>query len=119
MNTDTDWFKKPKQFQLFMKNVLRLSLVVRGVLGMLIVLIVVNGCVIARFEHIKIADSLYFAFVTAFTIGYGDISPVTAGGRIFSLLVGLMGLIFTGLIVAIATRALAHTVEESQKRESD
>jgi voltage-gated potassium channel len=65
----------------------------------------------------KITDSLYFAFVTAFTIGYGDIAPVTAGGRIVSLLVGLLGLVFTGLVVAIATRSLALTFADIGNRE--
>lgn len=102
-----------------MTNVWRIALVVRGVLGMLIVLIVANGFVIARLEDIKVADSLYFSFVTAFTIGYGDLVPVTAGGRVFSLLTGLLGLVFTGLIIAIATRALARTVEEVQKWEKN
>ena len=102
-----------------MRKAWQLALVVRGVLGMLICLIVANGCVIARLEHIKLADSLYFAFVTAFTIGYGDLAPVTAGGRVFSLLTGLFGLIFTGLIIAIATRALAQTVEEIRKSENN
>ena len=117
MNTHPDWFKHARQFQLFMNNVWRLVIVVRGVLGMLVFLIVANGVLIARLEDIKIADSLYFAFVTAFTIGYGDIAPVTTGGRVISLLIGLLGLIFTGLIVAIATRALAQTVKAI--RESD
>jgi voltage-gated potassium channel len=117
MNTHPDAFKHAKQFQLFMNNVWRLVLIVRGVLGMLTFLIVANGCAIAYFEGIRIADSLYFAFVTAFTIGYGDVVPVTAGGRIVALLIGLMGLIFTGLIIAIANRALAQTVEEIRKRE--
>ena len=59
------------------------------------------------------ADSLYFTFVTAFTIGYGDITPATPAGRVLSLLVGLVGLILTGIIIAISTRALAHTVRDT------
>jgi voltage-gated potassium channel len=95
-----------------MRSVWEHVLIVRSVVGMLIILIAVNACAIAYFEHMKITDSLYFAFVTAFTIGYGDIAPVTAGGRIVSLLVGLLGLIFTGIIVAIATRSLARTFRD-------
>ena len=86
---------------------------------MLVVIIAANGCAIAYFEEIKITDSLYFAFVTAFTIGYGDIAPVTAGGRIVSLLIGLLGLVFTGLVVAIATRSLALTFQDVRKREEE
>ena len=106
--------KPSMQFPAFLRNAWRVILVVRWVLGMLIVLIVLHGLAIARFEGIGIADSLYFTFVTAFTIGYGDIAPVTPAGRVLSLNVGFIGLIVTGLVVAINTRALAQTIRDAQ-----
>jgi voltage-gated potassium channel len=106
-------------FRVFTRNVWQHVLIVRSVVGMLIILIVLHACAIAYFEHMKIHDSLYFAFVTAFTIGYGDIVPVTAGGRIVSLLVGVLGLIFTGLVVAIATRSLAETYRDVGNSEKE
>lgn len=83
---------------------------------MLVLLIVLGGLGISFFEGISFAEGFYFTFVTAFTIGFGDIAPVTPGGRALTLLVGLIGLIFTGLIVSVATRALALTVEEVKQR---
>lgn len=110
----SDLLNPVTEFNAFIRNAWRLILVVRWVLGGLIVLIVLHGLAIARFEGIGIAESLYFTFVTAFTIGYGDIAPMTPAGRVLSLLVGFIGLIVTGLVVAINTRALAQTIREAQ-----
>jgi voltage-gated potassium channel len=47
------------------------------------------------------------------TIGYGDIVPTTTAGRVLSVLAGVIGVIFVGLIVAIATRSLALAAQEA------
>tara|TARA_R110000850_G_scaffold49672_8_gene122300 strand:- start:518 stop:892 length:375 start_codon:yes stop_codon:yes gene_type:complete len=107
------------QFRQFNRNVVKSVVVVRGVLGVLVFLIVLGGVLISWLEQIPVADAVYFSFVTAFTIGYGDISPETVGGRVVSLVVGLTGLIFTGLIVAIASRALGDSMKEIRAKEAE
>jgi voltage-gated potassium channel len=67
-------------------------------------------------EGVSIGNSMYLSFITAFTIGYGDITPVTIIGRVLSVIIGLIGIIFTGLVVAIATRALVSTIQEEKKK---
>lgn len=54
-------------------------------------------------EGIELGAAIYFAFVTGFTIGYGDIVPETSLGRCVSILIGMNGLVFSGIMVAIAT----------------
>jgi voltage-gated potassium channel len=54
---------------------------------------------------------LYFTLITGLTIGYGDISPLTPGGRMIAVLTGLLGILVTGLIVAIAVYALKETMK--------
>ncbi|MDF3129647.1 potassium channel family protein [Kiritimatiellaeota bacterium B1221] len=64
------------------------------------------GVMIARRENLPVGDGIYFAWVTAFTVGYGDIVPGGAFTRMLSLAIALTGMIFTGLWVAVAVNAV-------------
>lgn len=61
-------------------------------------------------------NSLYFSFITAFTIGYGDITPHTTIGKFTSIIAGLTGIIYAGLIVAISVKALSKALEAENKK---
>ncbi len=73
--------------------------------------LVVNAAAIVYFEKMPFADALYFTFVTGLTIGYGDIAPVTLLGRVVAILTGLLGILTTGLVTAVAVFALRQTME--------
>ena len=73
----------------------------------------INAAAIAFFEKMRYSEALYFTLVTGLTIGYGDISPVTAGGRIVAILTGLIGILFTGIVVAVAVYAVKQTLASS------
>lgn len=60
-------------------------------------------------------ETFYFCTITALTIGYGDIVPTTAFGRIDALLLGIIGLLMTGLVVAAAVRG----VQEASRRAAE
>ena len=83
---------------------------IQGIIYGLIAWLVVNAAAIAYFEKMYFADALYFSFVTGLTIGYGDIVPVTLAGRVVAILTGLLGILITGLIVAVAVYALRQTM---------
>lgn len=101
-----------KHFVIFASYFLKYFLFVHRVLIALLLMIVLGGVAIAYLEGLPFGDSIYFAFITGLTIGYGDIQPVTAWGRVVSIVIGIVGLIFTGMTIAIATRALASTAED-------
>jgi hypothetical protein len=84
---------------------------VRGIFFALLAWLVVDAAAIAYFEKMPFADALYFTFVTGLTIGYGDIAPVTDTGRVVAILTGLLGILITGLIIAVAVYALRETMQ--------
>ncbi|MEM5425276.1 potassium channel family protein [Paraburkholderia ferrariae] len=48
----------------------------------------------------------------ALTIGYGQVVPTTIVGRIDSMLIGVQGVLLTGMVTA----AFVHAVQEAARR---
>jgi voltage-gated potassium channel len=84
-----------------------------GVFGALGAMIFVGGLLIAYFDRVSLEDAIYFAFITAFTVGIGDLAPKSRGARIITVLLSAMGLLLMGIAVAIAVHAL-HTAIEAR-----
>jgi voltage-gated potassium channel len=61
-------------------------------------------------------ETLYFCAITALTIGYGDVVPTSTFGRIDAILLGLIGMVFTGLIVATAVRGVQEAAHRASGR---
>ena len=77
----------------------------------LIALIVGIAAVITYIEKMPFGEALYFSFITGLTIGYGDIVVNTPYGRVVAVLLGLIGIVFTGLMVAAALRAVGQSMK--------
>ena len=80
--------------------------VVWPVLSALLVIIVALGVVIGLVEGWPLQESIYFAFVSGLTIGYGDLAPKTLLTRILAILIGVCGVLLTALLAAVAVKAL-------------
>jgi voltage-gated potassium channel len=60
-----------------------------------------------------LVETAYFCAITALTIGYGDVVPTSTFGRIDAVLLGLIGVVFTGLIVAAAVRGVHEAARQA------
>jgi len=86
-------------------------------LGHLLPLFVGLGLIIAalsiligRKERWSIYDSLYFGFITALTVGYGDLRPTRRSSKFIAIVIALVGLITSGILVAVAVEAVAISI---------
>ncbi len=71
----------------------------------LVLLISFIGYSIGRIEGWSKSDALYHAFINATTVGYGDFRPVKKSSKMLAVVLAFVGLILTGMIVAIALHA--------------
>lgn len=81
-------------------------------LGLMTVLIVLLGLLVGRVESWPHFDSLYWAFITATTVGYGDIRPKKPVSRVLAVLIAFIGVTFTGLFVALSINAATLAFEK-------
>lgn len=65
--------------------------------------ITVSTFLIMYFENMSFTDALWWSFVTTTTVGYGDLSPVTAAGRIIAALLMLVGIGLIGSLTSSIT----------------
>ncbi|RGC70218.1 pH-gated potassium channel KcsA [Micromonospora sp. MW-13] len=73
----------------------------RTLIASYLLMIMVAGVIYSHVEHKSATDSVWWAVVTASTVGYGDISPTTGAGRaLAALLISTMVLLVIPLITA-------------------
>ena len=68
------------------------------------------------FEKWPIIDSLYFTVVMLTSAGYGDLSPTTTGGKVFTALFALAGIVMLGMVLGVVGSTL---VEEQVAASQD
>jgi voltage-gated potassium channel len=67
----------------------------------------------------SVPDSMWWAVVTLTTVGYGDVYPVTLGGRLFTSVVLVCGLGFVAVPTGLLAGALAKAREQEKKLEEE
>jgi hypothetical protein len=88
--------------------------VVWPILSGLLGLIVGLGIAIGLIEGWSVHESIYFAFVSGLTIGYGDLAPKRPLTRALAILIGVCGVLLTALVAAIAVKALSATTHNGK-----
>jgi voltage-gated potassium channel len=104
--------------------VARDDLVLFGVVALIVLYL--SGIGIYHFEHeaqpdkfTSVFDSLWWAVATLTTVGYGDIYPITPGGRLFTFIVLVLGLGFIAVPSGLFASALSRIrAEEAAQRDA-
>ncbi len=82
--------------------------------GGIAILISLVGFLIAQLEEeLSISDALYFAWVTGTTVGYGDLVPTLGITRVLAIIVAILGIVLTGITVAMAIEAAKIAIENN------
>jgi voltage-gated potassium channel len=63
------------------------------------------GLAVGRQEGWSRFDSFYWSFITATTVGYGDVRPVKRKSRIVAIIIAFLGLTLSGIVIAVAVQA--------------
>ena len=71
----------------------------------LVAFIIVLGQIVGKKEGWLPFESFYWSFITATTVGYGDIRPTRRSSKVLSIIIGFAGLLFSGILVAIAVHS--------------
>jgi uncharacterized membrane protein len=96
-------------FTRFTHNFVSLIWKYRSIFLILFAFLIGGALIIAYAENLPFGDALYFSFITGLTIGYGDIAMKTSLGRCVAILLGFIGVLFTGLVIAAAVEAVRKT----------
>ena len=66
-----------------------------------------------KFAHLS--DAVWWSFVTLTTVGYGDLYPVTAGGRIVAVGTMLVGISVLGTFLSLVGSSFLTTMREQEQ----
>ena len=67
----------------------------------------------AQPQHFSsIFDSLWWAIITLTTVGYGDVYPITAGGKVFTFIILMIGLGIVAIPTGIISSALTKSIDK-------
>ncbi len=104
-------------FRTFFGTFLRIIYALRKIISGLIGIIFVLGIIVGIIEGIGVWNGIYLAFVSALTVGYGDIVPTTPLGKVICVLIlPVTGMLLTGIMVAAALRAIEKGVERERNK---
>ncbi|GAY72130.1 potassium channel family protein [Lentilactobacillus kosonis] len=87
-------------------------------LSISLVIVIFSSLIFAAFEHDSLEKSLWWAITTATTVGYGDVTPTTGGGRIISAVLMLGGIGFIGLLTSTITDFFTDQDQEDEQTKS-
>ena len=95
-------------FRFFWKHLRVVWPIVSGLVAFQLAL----GVAIGFLERWSVSEMIYFTFVTALTIGYGDLAPKHVASRMIALAIAFSGILLTGLVAALGVRSLQEATKD-------
>lgn len=91
----------------------------RGLVLITFVVIAV-GTIFYRFiEGLSWVDALYFTMITLTTVGYGDISPQTTAGKLFTIVYIIVGLGIIATFIGLVAEKQRDFATSAPPRDAD
>jgi voltage-gated potassium channel len=94
--------------------------------AVLFIVLIVAATLMFQFENAaqpeafsSIPATMWWGVITLTTVGYGDITPITAPGKIFGSIIALIGIGIFALPAGILASGFAKQLERSEKMEED
>lgn len=81
-------------------------------LGFFTLIIILLGQWVGRIENWSKFDAFYWSFITACTVGFGDIRPQKIFAKVLAILIAFIGIMYTGMIVSITVTATTETFKK-------
>jgi len=85
----------------------------RGLFVLVVITLAAGTLFYWRVEGWSLLDSFYFSSITLTTVGYGDLAPQTASGKLFTVFYIFTGI---GLIVGFLNTVARAAVEQREER---
>lgn len=101
-------------------NQLISSLLVVGLLILIAAVLMYNIESTAQPDKFSNAfETMWWAIATLTTVGYGDIYPITAAGKVLSTIIAFLGIGLVAVPTGIITAGFTEIIEEDKKSEND
>jgi len=100
---------RPIGFVEFFREFLKVSYYAKKIIASLILLIIALGLIVSLVEGMDFWTGIYLGFISAFTVGFGDVTPHTPIGKfVCAFLLPISGMVLTGIVVSIALKSIEH-----------
>ncbi len=74
--------------------------------------VILLGQIVCSIEKWGKFDGLYWSFITATTVGYGDIRPLKKVSKALAVAIALIGIMLTGIIIAVTINTASIALEK-------
>jgi voltage-gated potassium channel len=96
-----------------------------AVVGFVVIVVVMfSSAAMHEFEHdaqpdkfSRLSDSVWWSLITLTTVGYGDLCPITAGGRVIAIVTMVIGSGIFGTFISLVGSSFLSTMRDGPRQQ--